>query len=188
MVEKESRRFFRIQCNVALQIEWIDKPIQPANVYFKDDPSADLHLRFHKLDDEITALGAQLKTANETLDSYLKLTQQKMNTLESILLSQNSVVANLPQQTIELSEAGLAFRQNEAVDVNSLLALRFFFLPEYQCVTCVAEVVRCDNTNTVDEGSHKVAVEFKDLPEQQLRLIAKMVMKAQRSARRIEKA
>ena len=193
MADNERRQFFRTGCDVLLDVKPVDKETAEktsAEEIFSDGNDFTLLGEFQQLDQHCLQLSANLGKLDKNLLDYLSLTQRKINQLSQIVMARLPDLNALPRQRVEISENGVSFCGDRFFYLDSILALRLVFLPDYQSVVLFGKVVRCEQgaaraatTPMAGRDLYHIAAHFLPLTESSRRVIAQQVLKAQRQAK-----
>lgn len=178
-VSSERRQFFRIEKDVALEVNLItQQEADHSNVpsQFEVSPYFSLLTDLHILDAEYHTLIQQLAEDNPQVAALFNLQQRKLDHIVRTLTSSGLALAQLTAQSINLSEGGLQFSSPNAFETGDYIRVKLIFSNPLLGVCLFAKVQR----STPDEnGQHQVAVAFYRLPENCRRLIAQRVLQSQ---------
>lgn len=183
-MSSNQRDFYRVDCRAVLSYLQIGDGIPPGKLpenFFPDNEHFNLMRELRRLDQEhgnvLHALGEQ----NRTLHSYLGVINRKIDVLARHLASLTPEMSRGEEQTVSLSEGGLAFSCNAALAIGSVLALRLTLLPAWVGVTAFGVVTK---TAPLPDGRTAVTVNFERLQDGDRQAIARQVMQVQMAERK----
>ena len=139
--------------------------------------SSDLLLR---LDQENAPLLHAIAEKDRTVGGYLSLVNRKIDLVARHLLAQSPEAATGEEQTISLSEGGVAWHTAQHLPEGAVVALRLMLLPAWSAVTAYAVVVKSEH----DGAEPLVTASFEQLQEADRQLIARHVMQVQMAEQR----
>lgn len=181
----ERRHYFRIDDYIDLEYLEVDPETTretPAENLFPGAAGLKVYSELKKIDSEATQLLYQIKDRDRQLADYLYLLNRKLELLSQQLISE-------PRQQrwpgthreVNISEGGLSFTNDLALNVGQDLALNLTFLPTYVGVAVYARVARCEPSRT---QHWEIAAEFQNLSDAQQQLISQQIMRAQMADKR----
>lgn len=182
----ERRSFFRIEDDVLLRYQSIDKSAALANQIpqqYVDDPSYSLMHEIQHIDKEYSRHLHAIGEHNRELEIYLKSINKKINAIAAHLAETIKPVTDQLPNTITLSEGGLSFRSHVEHPHDEYLAIQVSFLPLHQTIVLFCKIINCSPVQ--GEGYH-VAVSFVELSDYDRQVIAKHIMQVQLARKREE--
>jgi hypothetical protein len=185
----EHREYFRIEERAVVEHKVVqDRSKNDLNGYFEANAQHDLLAQLRELDNAVPASLHAVVDGNADLAVYLRAMSRKIdllaNSVASLLDHENG---DTREQTISLSEGGLAFSTADALPLDTLLALRVRLSSDALVLTSYAKVVKCTAEEDSD-SAYTVAVEFVDLAEESRDLLAKHSIRMQQERARQAKA
>ena len=180
-MSSEKRQFFRIQQDVIFDFKPVSTDavahISPEQ-HFDHANTFRLTTQFQLLDNDSHLVLEQLRKENGTLAHYLDTLNHKLNLLTQQLLANEAVSAHDRESgKVDLSQGGIGFSSNQAIGIESWLAVKLVFLPSYTALLTYAQVTR---NHIQADGSYLIGARFHQLNDEQHRLIARQVMTTQR--------
>ncbi len=182
----ERRSFFRIEDDVLLRFQSIDKSSALANkipTQFSDDPSYSLMHEIQLIDQENSRHLHTIAEHNRDLEIYLKSINKKIDAIAAHLAETIAPVTDQLPNTITLSEGGMSFRSDIELPHDEFLAIQVNFLPLHQTVVLFAKII---NSSSIEGKGYNVAVSFVELSDYDRQIIAKHIMQVQLAKKREE--
>ncbi|WP_341937056.1 PilZ domain-containing protein [Marinimicrobium sp. C2-29] len=181
----ERRHYFRIDDYIDLQYRPVEPQTArdtPAENLFPDAAGLRVYSELKKIDSESAQLLYQIKDRDRQLADYLHLLNRKIDLLSQQLIAEPRQ-RQLPgkRREVNLSEGGLSFTTDEALEEGQRLALNLTFLPTFVGVAVYAQVARCEPCRT---QQWEIAAEFTDVTDAQQQLISQQIMRAQMAEKR----
>ena len=176
----DKRQFFRIQQNVILNFKAVSTDIVhqgDAEQHFSYSTNYRTLVKFQQLDDESTAIMHNIRKNDPDLGRYLETLNKKVNLLSQQLLAQETVTED--QQItgrVSLSQGGIAFTSSYSLNIESWIAVKLVFLPEYHSIISYAQITR---SQKLDGGRYLLGACFYQLNDEEQRIIAKQVIDTQ---------
>lgn len=185
MIMPERRYYFRI--DDYLDLEYLKVSADTAagtsvENLFPGSAALKTYAELKKIDSESAQLLYQIKDRDRQLADYLHLLNRKVELLAQQLISEPPQHA--PQgkrRSVNISEGGLSFSNDEALEPKQLIALNLTFLPTFVNVPVYAQVTRCEPGRN---GDWEIAAEFHAVNEAQQQLLSQQIMRAQMADKR----
>ncbi|MBB3168498.1 PilZ domain-containing protein [Simiduia aestuariiviva] len=169
-LQQDQRDAFRISDTLALHFRAVNNTDTPAEQHFPDQAPLQLFSEYKKLGHELNGLLANL---DPSIHQALKLQEKRLDLLANLLFSDHCQTS---QQSVNLSEGGLAFISTSQHNVSDTLAMSLTFLASGFSLFCYAQVIRCEKLS----DGWRLACKFISLPEADQQLIARHILAAQR--------
>jgi len=181
----ERRLSFRIDDYIDLECRQVDPDTAartPVENLFPGSAALKVYAELKKIDSETAQLLFQIKDRDRHLADYLHLLNRKIDLLAQQLISEPSAQKRSGQRrSVNISEGGIAFDHDQALEKNHLVALNLVFLPTFVGVPVYALVTRCEPGRN---GRWEIAAEFHQASEAQQQLISQQIMRAQMADKR----
>lgn len=158
---RENRSAFRIDDNVLLSLRII--PAEQVQDILKKYPEYNAELQLlNNFSDSSKVLDDQfalLRRRYPEVAKYLKILDDKINTLASMQFSACSMVPNLNWHEVNISASGLRFSYDKQLNLDSYLELRLQLSQISNYILAYGKIVRCAKSDEV-EGQFTIGVEF----------------------------
>ena len=120
------RDFYRIQCRavVSCKVLGATVPKTPPGAHFDENPALALSRELLRLDQENNALLHAISEKDRAAGAYLAVVNRKIDLLARYLLAQSPEATTGEEQTISLSEGGVAWHTAQPLPAGSVVALR----------------------------------------------------------------
>lgn len=177
------RDFYRIQCRAVVSCKLLgsDLPRSAApDTHFKENPALALSRELLRLDQENAPLLHAIGEKDRAVGGYIALVNRKIDMIARHLLSESPEASTGEEQTISLSEGGVAWHTGQRLPAGAYVALRLMLLPAWTAVTTYASIV----TSEAGGAEPLVTASFESLPEADRQLIARHVMQVQMAEQR----
>jgi hypothetical protein len=186
---EEKRQYFRIQQDVIFNYKAVNTDavthINPEQ-HFDHATTLGLFSQFQQLDNDSRFTLEQIRKDNLLVADYLDVLNQKLNLLSQQMLSNEAVSANDSDSgRIDISQGGFGFSSSVPMGIESWIAFKLVFLPNYVGLVGYAQVTR--NQMQAD-GSYLVGARFHDLNDEQQRVLARQVMQTQMTMKHYKKS
>ena len=185
----DRRTYFRIDDYVQLELRPVTHETlnqSPVENFFPGAEALKTYAELRRLDGEAQQLCYQVKDRDRQLADYLYLLNRKVDLLAQQLVSKPDLTeAQSSKRAVNLSEGGIAFSHNRALEKGSYLALNLIFLPSYVHIPVYALVTRCDSRR---DKAYEIAAEFQHLSDAQQQLMGQQIMRAQLADKRRKQA
>ncbi len=177
-MDQDRRQFYRIEQPVVIDYKVVsrDEIAGSSQPYqFNVSPYFLLQSQLAEIDSESQHLIYKIGESTPHLATYLQQLNKKLDLIARTIAGSDLDLENSKPQTINLSEGGLSFFINEAIAVESYLALKLVFPDNGLGLLLYAEVQRCSE---VDDG-YELGVSFMLMPESCRTLLARLILEAQ---------
>jgi hypothetical protein len=181
------RDFYRIQDRVYLRYQTLHESqlgLDPYHPAFAIPPELILASELHKPDGEMQTLLHAINDSSRNVASYLKLLNQKVDTLTRAVLAQAHNARLEADFSVNLSEGGLSFYSNEEFPLRSSLHLVMMFFPAYTAIAAICKVTSSEKMNTSTTVQFRTGVEFAIMSELDRHRVARHIIQRQAEARR----
>jgi hypothetical protein len=183
--ERDRRRFYRIDDQVALTYQQLDERQLAAAL----DRLQVGHPDKLTLVSTFAATSAQMKRSLDRfrhdlpeVASYLEGLNEKLDLMVQLLAASDGGLSERPTHDVSLSAAGLSFRTDEPLEPRSILEIQLLMFPTYLCARAFGTVVRCERAQ---DGSgaegYFVAVDFSHIRELDRDMIIRHITQRQSS-------
>jgi hypothetical protein len=152
-----------------------------AEAFFGDGEHFALLRDLRKLDHDNAQLLHAIGETDRNVGGYLHLLNRKIDLLARHLAALSPELKSGSEQTISLSEGGLAFATAEPPADGAVMALRMTLLPAYAVLALYASVIKLQ---PLADGLTQVSVNFERLQDAERQLIARHVMQVQMAEQR----
>lgn len=174
-MDKERRRFFRIEDTIGLKTEIVaDNEVEQRVKNFWDDQHQ-FSLR-NEFNYELERHQADLKHIKNKMPEvgrYLELLQKQLDMLtEKIVDESDSFTAEHKQ--VNLSAQGISFYTDEAMHVGNTVEMNLKLLPGQQKIVVFSKVVENSKIDS-KQGAYKVALDFEHIHDADREILAKHV-------------
>ena len=181
----ERRTYFRIDDYVQLELRPVTRETlnqTPAENLFPGAEALRTYAELRRLEAEMQQVYHQIKDRDNHLADYLYLLNRKVELLSRQLVSKPKLPEDQNnKRAVNMSEGGIAFSHNQALEKGSYLALNLIFVPSYVHIPVYALVTRCDNRHA---KTYEIAAEFQQLSNAKQQLISQQIMRAQLADKR----
>lgn len=157
----EGRSAFRIDDNILLSLRVIpDDQVEETLKRFPEN-YAELQLlnNFSDSTKSLTDQFALVRRRYPEVAKYLKILDDKINTLARRQFAVCSVIPDLCWHEVNISASGIRFNHNEQLKLGSYMELRLQFTQVSNYILAYGKSVRCDQSSE-DTGQYSIAVEF----------------------------
>ena len=182
----ERRSFFRIEDEVLLRYQSIDKSAALANQIpqqYIDDPSYSLMHEIQHIDQEYSRHLHSIAEHNRDIEIYLKSINKKIDAIAAHLADTIKPVTDQLPNSITLSEGGLSFHSHVEHAHDGYLAIQVSFLPLHQTIVLFSKIINC---SPIPSNGYNVAVSFVELSDYDRQVIARHIMQVQLARKREE--
>lgn len=167
--------YFQTHDHLALDYRLIDAPAEAQASQSEQSPLFGLLGELHLLDHESQHLLRQVGERDRNLAAYLKILGKRVDLIGRALALQMTEDMG-PPVAVTLSEAGLSFSTNEAMEVDSWIHLRLL-LPTPIGLSAPVKVVNCARDSS--SGRYLIQVSFDQLNDAQHQLLARHIVQKQ---------
>ncbi|MBV1789196.1 PilZ domain-containing protein [Marinobacterium sp. D7] len=184
-MDQDRRQFYRIDHPVVLDYKIVSeadvasssKPYQ-----FNVSPYFLLQSQLSGIDAECQHLVYKIAESTPHLATYLQHLNKKIDLIGRTLADSQLEVDSTHMQIINLSEGGLSFTAEEALELGTLLAIKLVFPENSLGLLLYAEVQRCEPK----EQNFDIGIAFHKMPESCRTLLARLIIEAQARERQAQ--
>jgi hypothetical protein len=179
---EEKRRYFRVNDTINLLHRVIDesKINQRSHVSTEVLGSCSLGVALDVLNHEAATLSSRLERRDPEMFEYLKIIDNKINLIAQALNPQGNEFSEHEKRDVSLSAAGVAFTNDRALPVGTLLELRMLLTSCLAVIVAFARVVQCKDISKDDaDYPFAICVENINMNEEDRELLIKHVIKKQ---------
>ncbi|TVP91684.1 MAG: PilZ domain-containing protein [Pseudomonadaceae bacterium] len=173
----DQRDFFRISDELALEYRRLDSLDELKQAFHRQAPMFDLLTDLHVLEYESQHLLRQISERDRALAHYLKVVNKRIDLVGQALAMQLTDDLGTPV-AVTISEGGMSFTADEALELGQLLALRLVLLPSPLCMLLAGKVIRCDPV-AGSSTTWSIAVGFEHLADAQRQMLARHILQKQ---------
>lgn len=181
----DRRLYFRIDDYIDLEYLEVDPAkvaTTPAENLFPGNAALKIYAELKKIDSEAAQLLYQIKERDRQLADYLYLFNRKLDLLTQQLITEPRAKARPgTHREVNISEGGIAFSNDFALEPQQLIALNLTFLPTFVGLALYAQIVRCEPSRN---GQWEIAAKFHQTTDAQQQLISQQMMRAQMADKR----
>ncbi len=157
----ESRSAFRIDDNILLSLRVIpdDQVKDVLKKYPENNAELQLLNSFSDSSKALTDQYALLRRRYPEVAKYLKILDEKINTLARRQFSSCSMIPDLNWHEVNISASGIRFNYEEQLNIDSYLELRLQLSQISNFILAYGRIARCD-LDKENEGQFIIGVEF----------------------------
>ncbi|MGR8929393.1 MAG: PilZ domain-containing protein [Gammaproteobacteria bacterium] len=170
----EKRRFFRIDDTISLTYQLIDEGL--ANAGMKTSGTYALAATLDLLSQETLRIVQGLEKQSDPMLELFKVLDAKINALAQTLMFTSSNIDTKSCRDVNLSASGVAFEQEEPLDIGQYLAVEMYLPATLALLLVYGKVVKCE---TRENGLYLIGVDFTDIKEEDQELLIKHVVRKQ---------
>lgn len=175
----ERRQYFRINGKVALDYKIITeaemrKSRQPSQ--FEVSPFFMLLADLQELSQDSSYQLRKIAQKDPAVAAYLENLSLRIDTVAKAVAKSDIEFDNLCSHEINLSEGGMSFSNNEAIETGSFMALKVVFENTFTGLLLYGKVLYCGEQQS---GGYKIGVEFTDMPESSRLIVARYILSSQ---------
>ena len=177
------RDYYRVDCRAVIGVAVIGDKIpagRNAESFFGEAGQFDLLRELRRLDQESGSLLHLVNDADRTLGNYLHTVNRKIDLLARHIIMLDPALRSGAEQTVSISEGGIAFNAPSVLEPGSLVAVRVMLLPTGTAFAAFGSVLSAEPRG----GEAHLNVNFEHLQEAERQLIARHVMQVQMAEQR----
>lgn len=178
------RDFYRVECRAVLDYVVLGDQLpgsRSAESFFGDGEHFALLRELRKLDHDNAQLLHAIGETDRNVGGYLHLLNRKIDLLARHLAALSPGLKSGSEQSISLSEGGLAFNATDPPAMGEVIALRMTLLPTFSVLAMFASVVKLQ---PLADGQTHVSLNFERLQDAERQAIARHVMQVQMAEQR----
>ena len=177
-MNQERRQYFRIQGKVAVDYKIItEDEMEHSRIptQFEVSPFFLLLTQLQSLGRDNDYHLRKIAQKEPSVAAYLESMNDKIDAIAQAVAKSDVEFENLTAQEISLSEGGLSFDCEEAIPLNTYLALKVVFEETFSGLLLYGQVLYSGE----EDGKYKIGVEFTDLPESSRMIVARYILSTQ---------
>jgi len=184
----EQREYIRIKDSAVIRLSSI------SGVPLKDSAfPMPLPAHFKLLNDIVSSHAEEgqllhaIESDSATTAKYLKIVNQKIQSLAQLIIASHPDATKFPEQQISISETGVDFYNAKQREIDSLVALNLIFMPDYLSFELYAKVITCTPISSGDDDLgtiYRYGLQFVNIEEQDKDRIARRIFHKQLEERR----
>lgn len=184
----ERRRFFRVNDSVSLSYQLIEATTASMGLKALEKVSNEFSLAatLELLSQDASRIMQHLQTQNPQFLELYRVLDAKINAIAQSVMFLGYNVNAKSCQHVNLSAAGLAFQQQEALDVGQNLAIQLYLPGALAQIGVYGRVVNCKTVDTSND--YLIGVDFTHVREEDQELLIKHVVRTQWQQLRESKA
>ncbi|KEA62001.1 hypothetical protein ADIMK_3662 [Marinobacterium lacunae] len=184
-MDQDRRQFYRIDHPVVLDYKIVSESevagsSQPYQ--FNVSPYFLLQSQLSSIDAECQHLVYKIAESTPHLATYLQHLNKKIDLIGQALSDSQIEFDPVKCQTINLSEGGLSYTNEQALEIGTLLAIKLVFPENSLGLLLYAEVQRCEKK----EEAFDIGIAFRKMPESCRTLLARLIIEAQSRERQAQ--
>jgi len=178
MSEQERRDFFRIDDEIALnyRVATEDELNNNTGLRVNEADSLSLATELEKMKAASRIHFRHVEKEIPEVARYFTHLEKKIDLIARHVMMGADGLFTKNTQSVSISASGLAFTTDEALQVDSMLELKFILNPSLTCIHSYSKVVACAPQ---DDGKYKIAVEFSWLDEDDREILIRHVVQKQ---------
>ena len=178
-MNQERRQYFRIDGKVALDYKIITEAEmrtsrQPSQ--FEVSPFFMLLADLQELSQDSSYQLRKIAQKDPAVAAYLENLSLRIDTVAKAIARSDMEFDNLCNHEVNLSEGGISFSNNDAIETGNHLALKVVFEETYTGLLLYGKVLYCGKQQS---GGYKIGVEFTDMPESSRLIVARYILSSQ---------
>ena len=184
-MDQDRRQFYRIDHPVILDYQIVSDEVVASSAkpyQFNVSPYFLLQSQLAGIDAECQHLVYKIAESTPHLATYLQHLNKKIDLIGQTLSDSQLDADSSHLQTINLSEGGLSFDADEALELGTLLAIKLVFPENSLGLLLYAEVQRCE----AKEQGFDIGIAFRKMPESCRTLLARLIIEAQARERQAQ--
>ena len=160
----ENRNAFRVDDNILLSLRLIpdDKIQEVLKKYPEKNAELQLLNNFSDSSKALTDQFALVRRRYPEIAMYLKILDDKINTLARRQFSECSTIPDLNWREVNISASGLRFNYDKQLNIDSYLELRLQLSQISNYILAYGKIVRCEADGEV-EDVFTIGVEFTEI-------------------------
>ncbi|MDO6562490.1 PilZ domain-containing protein [Amphritea sp. 1_MG-2023] len=183
-MNQERRQYFRINGKVAVDYKIISEDEMKHGrlpTQFQVSPFFLLLNQLQAYNNDSSYHLRKIAQKEPAIATYLELMNDKIDAIAHAVAKSDVDFDNLSSQEINLSEGGMSFNSQAAIELNSYLALKVVFEETHSGLLLYGQVLYCSEKG--DDGQYKIGIEFSDMPESSRMIVARYILNSQTRAR-----
>lgn len=185
MSSGNQRDFYRVECRALIAARVLGTSIPhgaTAASFFGESMQLSLGRELMRIDQEYAQVLHGIADRDRNLGNYLHGLNRKIDALARHVLALAPQAQEDVEQTVSISEGGIAFRSGDALAAGTALALNITLLPSRLAIAVFARVV--GTQASADGSALVVTTHFEHLQDAERQLIARHVMQVQMAEQR----
>lgn len=184
-MDQDRRQFYRIDHPVVLDYKVVSEAEVASSsqpYQFNVSPYFLLQSQLAEIDAECRHLIYKVAESTPHLATYLQHLNKKIDLIGRTLADSHLDIEACHRRTINLSEGGLSFIANEALELGTLLAIKLVFPENSLGLLLYAEVQRSE----AKEDRFDIGIAFRKMPESCRMLLARLIIETQSRERQAQ--
>lgn len=180
----DRRKYFRIEQRVSLELKIIPESEiaeHPSPTQFEVSPNFLLLSQLQEMETESSHLLRKIAEKDSNTAAFLQIVHEKIERIAQAVASSEMKIGSAAIQEVNISEGGLQFRQDHAIDKGAFLSLKLVFPESSIGLLIYAQCCRCD---AMADGSYVTSVEFVHMPESCRMILARQIFESQARERK----
>ncbi|MCB1875763.1 MAG: PilZ domain-containing protein [Chromatiales bacterium] len=178
----ERRRYFRVDDVVSLNFSVIPADSLTACIERLErgpESSFTLPASLAAISQELRGNMEKIEQLNPTIAAYLRGLDRKIDLLSTVILKQQNEAPHV-SRAVNLSAVGMAFRTEQALELDALLELKLLLYPSLTGILTYGKVIKCVHEPGIDpDFPQRVAVEFAYMRDHDRDLLINHVVQCQ---------
>ena len=175
----EKRRFFRIDDTINLSYQLIDEETVKAGLKAMTHAMSSEHSLGATLDvlsQESLHIMQRLEKQNDPLLELYKILDAKINAVAQAMMFNGSNINVQKCQDVNLSASGVAFFQEDAINIGQYLAIEMYLPSTLAVIMVYGQVIKCER---LESEHYAIAVDFTEIRPDDQELLIKHVVRKQ---------
>jgi len=175
---KERRGFFRIEDKVTLQVRKLDesKNGERSGLHFSQKSHYSLANELERMKAESRVYFRNIEKEVPDVARYFSHLEEKIDLIARTFILDSEDLSLQETQLVNISGSGISFTSEQAYDIDDDVEITFVLHPVFMMINANARVVTCDE---LDDGRYRLAIEFRNLSEDDRDLLIRHVVKKQ---------
>jgi c-di-GMP-binding flagellar brake protein YcgR len=175
--EKERRRFFRIDDEVALSYRLAseEEAIADEKLQVTTDATLSLATELEKMNELSRIHFRHVEKESPEVARYFTFIESKITLLAQHLMKSTDELFKKTTQPVNISGSGILFTVDEALRAGDFIEIKFILRPSLASIKAFSRVVSCHSEGEL----YRVAVEFNRLSDEDRDILIRHVVKKQ---------
>ncbi|HAI96163.1 MAG: pilus assembly protein PilZ [Cycloclasticus sp.] len=175
--EKERRRFFRIDDEVALSYRLAseEEAIADEKLQVTTDATLSLATELEKMNERSRIHLRHVEKESPEVARYFSFIESKISFLAQHLMKSTDELFKKTTQPVNISGSGILFNADDPLSAGNFIEIKFILRPSLASIKAFSRVVSCHSEGDL----YRVAVEFNRLSDEDRDLLIRHVVKKQ---------